>query len=430
MNRIIIISLSILCIFSACKNSRIAHPSDYTVFLSDDTRIEKSLQKVNEEIDFWQQKLLADTGSYVNMLELASNHIKRFKVSGQVNDLHVADSFYARCISKIKNTQPEIYFSISQNAITQHRFQDAWRYLKLADSIGVNPYVIKFLKFDAAMEIGLYQDAAYNLDQVKNENEFDYLIRKAKWEDHNGHLDKAILSMEKALVLAEDSKKNSMILWAKSNLADMYGHAGKIKEAYKNYLDVLKIDSSYFYALKGIAWVAFSHDKNSKEATRILQYILSQTNMPDLYLTLAEIAEWDGDTTLKKEHISKFLSIVENPAYGNMYNKYLINIYAEDLLDFDKAMAIAEKEVASRPTAETYEWLAWVYYKKGDLNKARELIKSFVLEKTFEPHALLHAAFILQDSEEKEIAGKLFKECEGSSYELGPVISKEVKKNL
>jgi hypothetical protein len=153
MNRIIIISLSILCIFSACKNSRIAHPSDYTVFLSDDTRIEKSLQKVNEEIDFWQQKLLADTGSYVNMLELASNHIKRFKVSGQVNDLHVADSFYARCISKIKNTQPEIYFSISQNAITQHRFQDAWRYLKLADSIGVNPYVIKFLKFDAAMEI-------------------------------------------------------------------------------------------------------------------------------------------------------------------------------------------------------------------------------------------------------------------------------------
>lgn len=429
MNRIII-SLSILCIFSACKNNKIAHPSDYNFFLSDDKRIEKSLQKVNDEIDFWQQKLWADTGSYVNMLELAANHIKRFKVSGQVNDLHVADSFYSRCFSKIKNTQPEIYFSIAQNAITQHRFKDSWKYLKLADSIGVNPYVIKLLNFDAAMEIGLYQEAAYNLDQVKNENEFDYLIRKAKSEDHNGHLDKAILIMEKALVLAESSKKNSMILWAKSNLADMYGHAGRVEEAYKNYLDVLQIDSSYLYALKGIAWVAFSHDKNSKEATRILQYILSQTSMPDLYLTLAEIAEWDGDTGLKKDYISKFLSIVEDPAYGNMYNKYLINIYAEDLLDFNKAMAIAEKEVASRPTAETYDWLAWVYYKKGDFDKARELVKEFILEKTFEPHALLHAAFILQDSEEKEIAVKLFKECEGSSYELGPVISKEIKKNL
>lgn len=429
MNRIIFL-LCFLIIYSSCKSKKITDPGDYNVFISDKNRLEKPTEKANVEIEFWKQKLSVDTGNYVNMFELASNHIKRFKVSGQVNDLHVADSFYARCLSKIKNTQPEIYFSIAQNAITQHRFQDAWKYLKLADSIGVNPYVIKLLKFDAAMEIGLYQEAANNLDQVKNENEFDYLIRKAKWEDHNGHLDKAILLMEKALLLAEVSKKNSMILWAKSNLADMYGHAGKVKEAYKYYLDVLNIDSSYLYALKGIAWVAFSHDKNSKEATRILQYLLRQTSMPDLYLTLAEIAEWDGDTTLKKEYILKFLSIAENPSYGNMYNKYLINVYAGELKDYDKATAIAEKEVSIRPTPETYDWLAWVYYKKGDLNKSRKLVKNFVLEKTFEPHALLHAAFILQDSEEKEMAVKLFKECEGNSYELGPVISKEIKKNL
>ncbi len=429
MNRIII-SLSVLCIFSACKNNRIAHPSDYNVFLFDNNRIEKPLEKVNTEIDFWQQKLSEDTGSYVNMLELASNHIKRFKVSGHVNDLHVADSFYARCLSKVKNTEPEIYFSIAQNAITQHRFQDAWKYLNLADSIGVNPYVIKLLKFDAAMEIGLYQEAANNLDQVKNENEFDYLVRKAKWEDHNGHLDKAILLMEKALVLAEDSKKNSMILWAKSNLGDMYGHAGRVEEAYKNYLDVLKIDSSYLYALKGIAWIAYSHDKNTKEATRILHYILSQTNMPDLYLTLAEIAEWDGDTTLKKEYTSKFLSIVENPAYGNMYNKYLINIYAGELKDFDKALAIAEKEVASRPTPETYNWLAWVYYQQGEVNKARELVQNYVLGKTFEPDALLHAAYIFQDTGEKNTANKLFQECISSSFELGPVAIDEIKKKF
>ena len=417
------------CLFlSACKNNHITNPSDYDAFLSNDKKIERKLESENKEIEFWQNKLAADTGSFVNMLELASNHIKRFKIAGDIKDIHVADSFYARCIDKIKNTQPEIYFSISQNAITQHRFQDAWNYLKLADSIGVNPYVIKLLKFDAAMEIGLYQEAAYNLDQVKDESEFDYLIRKAKLEDHNGHLDKAILLMELAHQQAEESGKTSMILWAKSNLADMYGHAGRVKEAYQNYLDVLSIDSSYLYALKGIAWIAYSHDKNSKEAKRILHYILANTMMPDLYLLLAEIEEWEGNSELKKENISKFLSIVEDPSYGNMYNKYLISIYSEDHANIDKALDIALKEVNTRPTPETYSWLAWVYFKKGDTLKAKELMEDYVINKTFEPHANLHIAYIFQDAGKHAEAKKIFKECEASSFELGPLASKEIRK--
>ncbi|HLF46497.1 MAG TPA: hypothetical protein VI548_08735 [Chitinophagaceae bacterium] len=429
MNRIIIF-LSFLFFFSACNNNKIANPEDYNVFLSDENRMKIPLENANSEIDFWQNRLLADTGSYVNMLELASNHINRFKITGQANDLHIADSFYVRCLSKVKNTEPEIYFSIAQNAITQHRFQDAWAYLQLADSIGVNPYVIKLLKFDAAMEIGLFGEAEDNLNQVKNINEFDYLIRKAKSEDHYGHLDKAILLMEQALGKAESANKSSLILWAKSNLADMYGHAGRVEEAYKNYLDVLRLDSTFLYALKGIAWIAFSHDKNSKEAKRLLQYILTKTQMPDLYLTLAEIAEWEGDAELKKDYISKFVSIVENPAYVNMYNKYLIRIYAEELMDFDKALALAEKEVNNRPTPETYDWMAWVYYKKGEVNKANDLVNKFVLGKTHEPEALLHAAYILENTGEKKVAEKLFQECLDSSFELGPLNSEEIKRKL
>ena len=429
MNRILFF-LIFPGIFTACENSKIANASDYNTFLSDDKRIEKQLEKLNTEISFWQKRLLADTGNYVDMQKLASNFIERFKVSGVADDLHTADSFYTRCLAKIKFTQPELFFSISQNAITQHRFQDAWRYLQLADSIGVNPYVIKLLKFDAAMEIGLYQQAEYNLQQVKNEKEFDYLIRKAKLEDHHGRLDKAIEFMELALQQAEASGKKEMILWSKSNLADMYGHADRVKDAYQNYLEVLSMDSSYLYALKGIAWIAYSHDKNTKEAKRIIEFISSQTNMPDHYLMLAEIAEWEGDTEMKKQCISKFLTEVEKPAYGNMYNKYLITIYTEDIKNIDKAMAIAEKEVSSRPTPETYDWLAWVYYKKGDVNKAYDLIEKFVLGKTSEPDALLHAAFVLNDSGKKSLAKKILKECKLSSFELGPLTAAKINSML
>ena len=422
----VIISFSLI----ACSNKKIVRPNDYDAFLSDDKKIEKQVGKVNAELDFWQARLIKDTGNFVDMLQLASNYTSRFKVAGNVNDLHMADSFYSICLQKVKASDPEIFFSMAQNAITQHRFQDAWKSLLIADSIGVNPYILNLLKFDAAMEIGLYSLASSNLEKIRDKNNFDYLVRKAKLEDHNGDLDNAIVSMEKALKDAEAKDKKPLILWARSNLADMYGHAGRIQDSYNKYLEVLRMDSNYLYALKGIAWIAYSHDHNTKEAKRILNYILSQTSMPDLFLTLAEIEEFDGNGKEKERYVENFLAEVEKPGYGNMYNKYLVKIYTDEKHDYNKALAIAEKEVNSRPTAETNSWLAWAHYKMGNTTKAYELIRENVLNKSFEPEVLLHAGNILRSSGKTTEAKKVLNECLESSFELGPVSTSQIRKDL
>lgn len=170
--------------------------------------------------------------------------------------------------------------------------------------------------------------------------------------------------MEQAFEEVKPLNSKSMYCWIMSNLGDMYWHAGRMQESYKAYLGVLQKDTSYIHALKGIAWIAYSHDNNTVEAKRILLYILSQTKMPDLYITLAEIAEWEGDIAHKEIYIRKFLSEVEQSVYGEMYNKYLIKTYIS-LNQFDRAQAIAEREVNSRPTPETYDWLAWTCFKKA-----------------------------------------------------------------
>jgi tetratricopeptide (TPR) repeat protein len=429
MNRIFIFLLSLL-LLAACTDKKIVRPSDYMGFLADDNRTGKQVKRVNEEIGFWQKRLSADTGNYVDMTELANQHLKRFKLSGFVSDLHIADSFFKKSLTKIKNGEPDIYFALSQNAIAQHRFSDAWKHLADADSAGADPWTGRLLRFDAGMEIGLYQQASQNLNRLKNKKGFDYLIRKAKLEDHYGNPDNAIELMEQALKEADKSGKESLILWTKSNLADMYGHAGRVKDAYRFYLDVLKKDSSYLYALKGIAWVAWSHDHNAEDAKRILYYILSQTNMPDLYLMLAEIAGWEGDEEMKRQNITTFLTEVRQPEYGDMYNKYLISLYAEELKDYDKSLALAMKEVKNRPTPETYDWLAWVYFQKGEVSKAYELIKNYVLGRTFEPDAQLHAAYILKAAGKKKEAKRLFNECAEAGFELGPVTLKQVEKEI
>lgn len=423
-----LLMLAVAAVSGCSEKSNIVCPGDYAAFF-DSEAIKKQELSINQERSFWQIRLQRDTGNFVDMMKLASTHLRLFKLKGNIADLHAGDSLLAVSAAKLNYQDPGMLFAISQNYITQHRFNDAALYVGAAEKAKADKYTSMLLGFDADMELGLYQHANRKLASLKDQSSFDYLVRKAKMEDHKGNLDEAIELMEQAFEKVKHKDKN-LYCWTKSNLADMYGHAGRIKESYNAYLDVLRKDSSYIYALKGIAWIAYSHDHNTKEAKRILQYIVSQTNMPVIWLTLAGIEEWEGNDNCKNEYIRMFLDEVQKPGYGDMYNKYLIDICLEELADPDRAITIAKKEVNNRPTPETFDWLAWSLYKDGEVRKAFAFAKDNVNRQTFEPGAILHTAQIFAASGKKNEARRMLKQCLESSFELGPLQTQQVKKML
>ena len=93
---------------------------------------------------------------------------------------------------------------------------------------------------------------------------------------------------------AEEANDKALKIWSYTNLADFYGHNGQIEESYNLYLKSLALDNNNAYAKKGIAWIVFSHDKNPKEALRILDIISDEHFSPDYFLLKAEIAELKG----------------------------------------------------------------------------------------------------------------------------------------
>lgn len=428
-----------LFVFASCSNKKaITSKRDYDAYLVKGI-VAKDAEKVNIEISFWRQRLQKDTGSYVDMLELGSNYLQLFRLTGNINALQLGDSLLKRSSAKLNNTDPEILYSLSQNSIAQHQFIAAAAYSEAAEKAKGDMYTIRLLQFDARMELGKYKEAYTSLESLKDKSAFDYLIRKAKWEDHKGNLEEAIILMEQAFEKVKRSfdptttsglRNKNLYCWTLSNLADMYGHAGRVKEAYKSYLEVLEKDPANLYCLKGIAWIAYAHDNNTVEAKRILQYILTQTEMPDLKLVLAEIAGTEGNESEKQKLLYEFVSTVTKPGYGDMYNKYLIEIYTEELKDYEKAFLLAEKELKNRFTPETCDWMAWVYYNQGEPAKAFEYARSYVNKMTFEPDATLHTALIFAANGKKEEAKKMLEKCLESSFELGPVVTKQVKEKL
>lgn len=420
------ITLAIVSVSCVSKKEAVINPADYAVYLSRDT--DESLLKCNEEMAFWNNKLTQVPESETYRIKLAGLFSSRFMLNGRIEDIQKSDSLYHLVLNNSKQDYSSIHRALAANCITQHKFLEARNEINKALEIGEGKAASLYMLVDVDIELGNYAGAKNIMNDFKNKNFFPYKIRQAKLHDHAGHLDSAILLMENALAEARDNR--SLFQWTQSNLADMYGHAGRVKEAYQMYLAILKQDPDYDYALKGIAWIAFSNDHNYAEAKRIVNVIASKRATPDMHLLLAEIADAEKDKAEKEKQIVLFTHAAAVSKYGDMYNKYLALLEAEEFNNAKRTIEIAQIEINNRPTPQSYDLLAWGYLKNGDKEKALEVANKYVEDKTFEPEALYHFAMILEANGKQEEAHRYFKEVNESSFELGPAIASEIESRL
>lgn len=417
----LIILLIVPIVFINCtskKSNQITNKEDYKAYL--EVNDNKELESINKEIEFWQTKFDAAPNQSSYLITLASEYSQLFAITGKIDDLYKAEKLLLEANEKFAGQKAGIHRAIARNYISQHRFKEALSYLEKADELGENKMGTQKMLFDVYMELGNYDLAKEKLTALQLPNDFDYLIRLAKWNDHKGDLDTAISSMEKALKIAEDENDKGLKIWVYSNIGDFYGHAGRIEDSYKYYLKTLELDNHNTYALKGIAWISFSHERNPVQALEIINNIESKHLVPDLYLLKAEIAEFQNNKVEETKAIKKYNEILASHDYGDMYNKYNVLLMAENPNQVDAALKIAQKEIQNRPTPESYDLLAWSYFKIGEKEKALDIIQKYTIDKSFEPHILYHNAEILKANQKLTNIAVLKKELLASIYELGP----------
>lgn len=416
-------SIAISC--NKNRTKQITNSRDYQVYLNIDENA--SLKKANKELNFWKNKLDKTPNQYPYNSKLASANSQVFQLTGDINQLKNAEENLLLANKKTNFNNVGYLRSLSKNYISQHRFKEALELLTKAEYNGESLLQTHYMLIDVYLELGNLKKVESYLSKVKNFKDFDYLIRLSKYNDHIGNLDNAIKYLEEALKIAKFSKNQNLIQWNYTNLADYYGHAGRIKDSYKAYLNALKINPNNSYAKKGIAWIVYSYERNPNEALRILETVVSENSAPDYHLLRAEIAEYVGNIAEKENQTKKYLIKVANHKYGAMYAKYNVLLFADDNLQKQKALEIAKEEVKARPTVQSYDLLAWAYYKNGKTTKALEISKNHVIGKTFEPEALFHSANILKANGNTIKAKEIKEELLNAIYELGPLTENEIK---
>jgi len=418
--------LVFLTLLFNCKEDKqtITNAKDYNVFLNAKN---KKLENANAENKFWVDKQNKTPHPFSYFAQIASAQNQLFDATGNIENLVLAEDYLVKLNESTKHENAGQLRALARNYISQHRFKESLALLEKAEVIGDDIESTQKMLFDVHMELGNYDTAKSYLEKVVDLTGFDYLIRTAKWNDHIGNLDAAIKYMEKAMAKAESSNLKGVKQWSYTNIADFYGHDGQIQKSYDYFLKALALDPNDAYAKKGIAWIVYSHERNPKEALRILNTVTENYAAPDYFLLKAEISEFIKDEISKNNYIEHYNKAVQKTKYGEMYNAYNAKLYAENSKLVDSAIAISNREIENRATPQSYALLAWSYFNKGENNKALDIVNKHVINKTFEPETLYHIAEIYKANGMIKELKPLKDELLGATYELGPVM--EIKIN-
>ena len=418
--------LALLVLIVSCSEEparQLTNASDYYGYLI--TSEKTTYQDAFDEKVFWSKRLSEDTTGVGNLGPLAGAYERLFAFTGDASFLYGAEKLHKKGMSISANNKDAYARALAHNYITQHRFQEAKVILEETYAGISNKKATAYMLFDVYMEIGEYEKADMFLGLIKNNSNYNYLIRLAKWSDHQGNLDAAIKYLEQARVIAESRNSKPLKIWTYSNIADFYGHAGRLDEAYTHYLKTLELQPDNAYAKKGIAWILYSEEKNTVAANRILDSVMVNHKVPDYYLLKSEMASFVGNAEDADANQSLFLKAVSEGKYGNMYNAYLIEIYAET--NPSLALQMADQEVLNRPTPESYHLLAIAQLANDEKEKALQTIADYVDGKTFEPTAQYHSALVYKANGLTEKVTPLKEELLEAGFELGPVMLARIK---
>jgi tetratricopeptide (TPR) repeat protein len=129
------------------------------------------------------------------------------------------------------------------------------------------------------------------------------------------------------------------------------------------YSRALEVVPGYRAAVEGLADLAYAAD--DRQRAEALYRRIAVDAHPDLYLRLAELRRAHGDSAGASRWEREFLRVATAPGAEPLYGRCLALLWAERPETRDRALAVARRDLARRPTIESWDALAWVLYRRG-----------------------------------------------------------------
>ncbi|HMH23693.1 MAG TPA: hypothetical protein VK563_18025 [Puia sp.] len=424
--RVLVLSCCLVFVLS-CRNGneKLIDP-DFADSLIHHYHLPATILANEQEMQFWKNRIDPKNPGMVNESKYAATLIARFHQLGDIRDVKMADSILRRTDTLFHHKEAGLNLSLVGYSILQHRFTEADSFLLKAKAIGLKRYEWLTALFDVSFEMGRYDNAKIALGQLKADADYGYYFRRAKIDHLNGSLDSAVAAMLKASGLAGNSLYLKQV--ALSNAADLYIHAGMLKEARDLYQQCVRMNSADFHSITGLGWIALVHDKNDSLAQQLFQLVQSNNKLPDPLFKLAQVADAQSNELVQTGYAGGFSEAATAPVYGNMYNKYLIELFTGILKEPDLAVTVAKRELDNRATPQTWSWYAWSLVKTGKKDEAYKVFQEHVSGQPLEGLELYWMGKLMQEMNKGYNATEFFRAAWKNKYDLSPGMVRDLEK--
>lgn len=293
--------------------------------------------------------------------------------------------------------------------LTFHRFAEALdAATKLAAQSPSPDALVYGALTDANVELGNYNeaiDAAQKMMDLRPNMES--YARVSYVRSLHGDPQGAIDAMRTAAKIADPMDKESQA-WCLVHLGDEYYKIGNYQEAEKNYDEALQVFPDYHFALagKGRARAA----QNDFEAA--IKYLTEANNrvpntedviqLGDVYLKIGKQEEAN-----KQYELAEFIE----QKFGNIDQRRLALLWADQDKKLDEALAIAEREHQNRKDIFSADIYAWCLYKKGQFAEAKKIIAEAMRLKTKDARIFYHAGMIEKSLGNRKAAADLLQKA-------------------
>jgi hypothetical protein len=390
----------------------------------------KQVQLNDQNLQFWKNRINPKNPGQVNESRYASALIGRFHEFGDIQDVKQAESILKSVNKTYNNSLGSPFSALTASAMLQHHFIQADTLLQQAikSKGGIDESTTLTLSFDVNFELGRYSAAKIFLKKLKAANDYNYFFRISKFDHYNVTIDSAISSM----LNAADKVKTHPALQgiALSNAADLYIHAGNLQKAGELYKQCIRLNNVDFHSYLGLGWLALVHDKNDTLAEKIFKFVQTKNKLPDPLFKLYQMAQGRGDKALEKKYAEEFIAKSTDTVYGQMYNKYVIEIYTGILNNPAKAEMLAQNELKNRPTPQAYAWYAYTLFMNNKKDAAYKVFQSNVSGMPLEGLELYYMGKMMKGLGKGYNADEFFKAANKNIYDLSPNMQKDLLANL
>ncbi len=347
----------------------------------------------DQRIAACQKAVAAEPGNSAALNDLASAYLQKLRETTDFGYLDRAEKLVTQVLAR-KPGDSEALILTNEIELNRHHFS------KVIENTGrlakTNPEDARLwgMMGDASMEIGDYDRAANAYGQMlKLRPGLSSYNRVAWFRFVTGDPDGAIYAMRQAVHVAGATPEN--LAWCLVDLGNLYFKTGKLTEAAANYNAALNAFPRYHPAFAGLGRVLAAQHQT---AEAIASYTRAQSivPLPDYTGALRDLYLEQGNTAEARKQ-EALLDVVDQLARANFENtdRNLALVLADEGRHLDRALELAQNELAFRQDVYTYDALAWVLYRVGRYPEAQEAIKKALAQHTPEPIFQKHAALIL-----------------------------------